>query len=856
MVHVKGSDAPVAARRLLATDPDGGRSGRQRSTLVGRDWELSMIGGLLDQSVNGNGRVVGLVGPPGIGKSRLVHETAMIAAQRDVEVFTTYCESHTSDIPFHVATRLLRDVFSIGRLEDDEARANLRARLPDADHEDLLLLDDLLGVSDPDVQLPAIDPAARTRRLAALLNAAAVARRTPAIFVIEDAHWIDQTSEAMFGDFAAVVPQTDVLVLITYRPEYHGALDRLPSSHRIPLSPLQDSDSTALATELLGTDPSVTQFVARVAERAAGNPFFAEEIVRDFAERGVVAGEAGAYVSQHRDAEVRVPASLQAAIAARIDRLRPTAKRTLNAAAVIGLRFVSELLADLVEDVELTELVGAELIDQVGFMHGDEYAFRHPLIRAVAYESQLKSHRSDLHRKLARAIEEHHPEMSDANAALIAEHLEAAGDLSEAFAWHMRAGDWARFRDINAAYRSWQRAREVADRMPVDNPDRSAMRIAPRVLMCGNNWRVGLGIEETGFEELQVLCTSAGDDLSLALGMAGMLTALLFHNKFREAARAASDATRLLEKIADPALTAEVSVATGNAKFQAGEALEALRLAQCAIDIADGDPTKHSLLIGSPLAFGLALRGSARLCLGLPGFLDDFDDAIAMARAVQDTSTHVSAVLLKYGFPVSNGVFLPDATADQVTAEALERAERFGDDFGRGAARLTRGVVLANQPGEQRTVGLELLARRDDPGERHGNSQWLWRFVVIETAKERARLGDLEGAIALGRETAEFLFASGDAITRGPAVSVLVESLLRRGTEADIDEAEAAIGRLATVPTDPGFVLYELPLLRLRALLARAHGDETGYRDFAGKYRTMANDLGFEGHMALAEMMT
>ena len=95
-----------------------------------------------------------------------------------------------------------------------------------------------------------------------------------------------------------------------------------------------------------------------------------------------------------------------------------------------------------------------------------EYVFRHPLIRAVAYESQLKSLRSELHHKLARAIEEHHPELSDANAALIAEHLEAAGDLREAFGWHMRAGEWARFRDVNAAYRSWQRAREVADRMP------------------------------------------------------------------------------------------------------------------------------------------------------------------------------------------------------------------------------------------------------------------------------------------------------------------------------------------------------------------------------------------------------
>ena len=255
MVHIKGFGTPVGARRLLSTETEGGRPGRQRSTLVGRDWELSTIAVLLDQSINGNGRAVGLVGPPGIGKSRLALEAASMAAERGVEVFTTYCESHTSDIPFHVATRLLRDVFSISGLEDDAARASIRARLQEAEPEDLLLLDDLLGIADPDVPLPVIDPAARTRRLTALLNAAAVARTTPAIFVIEDAHWIDQISEAMFGEFAAVVPQTHALMLITYRPEYHGALDRVPSSHRIPLTALQDSDATALATELLGARP-------------------------------------------------------------------------------------------------------------------------------------------------------------------------------------------------------------------------------------------------------------------------------------------------------------------------------------------------------------------------------------------------------------------------------------------------------------------------------------------------------------------------------------------------------------------------------------------------------------------------
>ena len=154
---------------------------------------------------------------------------------------------------------------------------------------------------------------------------------------------------------------------------------------------------------------------------------------------------------------------MQAAIEARIDRLAAPAKRTLNAASVIGARFGAELLAALGIDAVLDELLGAELIDQVRFTPRAEYAFRHPLIRAVAYESQLKSDRAQWHRRLAAAIQESEPGAVEENAALIAEHLEAAGELPAAYGWHMRAATWATNRDIAAARLSWERARKIAD---------------------------------------------------------------------------------------------------------------------------------------------------------------------------------------------------------------------------------------------------------------------------------------------------------------------------------------------------------------------------------------------------------
>ncbi|BBZ41855.1 hypothetical protein MCNS_49180 [Mycobacterium conspicuum] len=218
LVHVKGAAHAMPARQLRSVAAQ--RAGVSVSTLVGRAWELTTLTAMLDRAVGGRGSVVAAVGPAGIGKTRLIAEAVALAKRRGIEVYSTFGESHAADIPFHVVARLLRAVGPLG------------ARVPDADPQDLLLLDDLLGIAEAAVELPKIDPDARRRRLTALINAAQLARVEPAVFVVEDAHWIDEVSESMIADFLAVVPQTPALVLITYRPEYHGALAQVPARRR------------------------------------------------------------------------------------------------------------------------------------------------------------------------------------------------------------------------------------------------------------------------------------------------------------------------------------------------------------------------------------------------------------------------------------------------------------------------------------------------------------------------------------------------------------------------------------------------------------------------------------------------
>ena len=856
LIQIKGVDVPVPARRLLGMSDGPRAAGRAESNLVGRRWEMSAVEGLLARAIGGNGAVVGVVGSPGIGKSRLVRDVSAMAASQGVEMFTAFCESHTSQVPFHAVARLLSAITGIKGLNPQAARARTRSQFADAEPEDLLLFDDLLGIADPEVELPKIDPDARRRRLTALVNTASLARKTPGVYVIEDAHWIDEVSESMLADFVRVIPQTPSLVLVTYRPEYVGALSRVHGAQTLALAPLSDSETTALVAELLGPNSSIRALGQRIAERAAGNPFFAEEIVRELAEGGVLTGERGDYASTADVGEVSVPATLQATIAARIDRLDPKAKRTLSAAAVIGSKFSRDLLTTLGVEPVVEDLVAAELIDQVSFTRGPEYVFHHPLIRTVAYESQLKSDRAELHRRVAAATESRGPSAAEENAALIAEHLQAAGDLHTAYSWHMRAAAWATNRDINAARLSWERAVELADALPADDSGRAALRIAPLTMLCGIAWRVHENVAGGRFDELRELCTAAGDKASLAIGMEGLVMDHVFQARMRDASQLASEAMALLDSIGDATLTVGLSFAAIYAMGESGEFREALRWSQRVIDLADGDPSKGSFIFGSPLALAFAQRAIASYWLGRPGWHDDSYRALAMARSA-DPMSYAMVVGFVYFSGIPLGVLAADDRAEREGQDALQIAERSGDDLALGMVRAALGVALVHHAeAEERDRGQKLLGEVSEAFLQRGYALGELPLVNVYLAREKARRGELDEAIKLMRAAVDRLIRDGQLLEWGvPATGVLVQTLLERGDDGDIGEAEAAIERLAAAPADEGLLLRDTWLLRGRALLARAQGDDVGYASFRDRYRDMAKTLGFEGHIAWAEAM-
>ena len=180
----------------------------------------------------------------------------------------------------------------------------------------------------------------------------------------------------------------------------------------------------------------------------------------------------------------------------------------------------------------------------------------------------------------------------------------------------MRAATWATNRDIAAARLSWERAEKIADALPADDPNRAAMRIAPRTMLCAIAWRVHMNVAGDRFEELRELCTAAGDKASLAIAMAGLVMDHAFQDRMREASQLASEAMALIESLGDPTLTVGLSFAPIYAKLESAEWSDVLRWSQRVIDLADGDPAKGNFIVGSPLAARLRDAGYCPLCPG------------------------------------------------------------------------------------------------------------------------------------------------------------------------------------------------------------------------------------------------
>jgi hypothetical protein len=290
--------------------------------------------------------------------------------------------------------------------------------------------------------------------------------------------------------------------------------------------------------------------------------------------------------------------------------------------------------------------------------------------------------------------------------------------------------------------------------------------------------------------------------------------------------------------------------------MESAEWRDMLRYSQRVVDLADGDPLKGNFVFGSPLALALTSRAVGRFCLGRPGWREDLRAGIAMARDA-DPLTYAGTVTYAYGTTIPTGVLRPDDSVMHEIEHALHAAERSGDDFAVAHAQVTLGAALMHRRTvAEHTRGRYILAevRNVFLRDRHhvGDLPLIDAFLARDTAQR----GDPDAAIPLMRATVERAVRAGQQLGWGIVTTgVLVETLLDRGADSDVAEAQAAIERLAATRTDDNVAVRDIWLMRLRALLAVGHGNAAAYAEFRDRYRDMAKTLGFEGHIAWAEAM-
>ncbi|MDV3128485.1 AAA family ATPase [Mycobacterium sp. 21AC1] len=846
-VRVKGAAAPVQARQLHSVETQRKLLGRTDGVMLGRDTDLNRLQSVFD---SGRGALVGIVGEPGLGKSRLIGEFAAAAAHRGAEVVVARCEAHASALAFRVLAQLLRGMFKVEGLRAADARERIVAQcagLVPTHASDMRILFEAMGIDEAAVLDGQVSVDGRRRRLVEVMTRVVQARSTRTVFVLEDAHWIDTPSDEVLAGFAAVLDATTLMFLTTYRPEFHGALQR-NSAQTITLQPLDEAVAVRLVGQLLGDDPSLGGLAIRIAHSAAGNPYFIEEIVRDLAGRKVLSGSRGDHRLPSGVDRIAVPPTVQAVLAARIDRLPVDAKSMLNAAAVIGAQFDIDTLRVLRPDAGstgLSELVSAALIDQVEFVPRQRYCFHHPLVRAVAYESQLSTDRAKAHSRLAAAIERREPSSADENAALIATHFDAAGESVDAYRWHMRAAEWLRPRDLPAAREQWERTRTIADRLPDDQAGVAEMRIAPRTMLVSTSLYVGndAGTEQR-YREFHELATRTDDTRSLAIGMAGQLWAMTAND------HRLSEAVVLAKELQDMVIAADWD---GEAAGICVNAIAFVLFANCefsaalqAIDLLEGPRVPAVEL--SPAH---ALRGVIELCIGHGDRgRRDLHEGIARARALN--TVVYSHVVMYAGVAVALGLCEAGELIDDIE-EAWRQAETLGEVSGVICAQWAYGTALLRAAPQSHQVAVDLLEDVRSYIHTHDSMTFALPTVIADLGAGAARREGPDGVLDDLRANLALHLRAGSRVFAGAVGEALIELLIERRSTGDLTEARVVIDQWQT--QRPGIPALDLWWLRSRALLAEAEGDQASSDDLVTEYLDLCERLDARGRLADARAM-
>ena len=661
--QVKGVSEPIKIYEVLGVGPLRTRlqvaARRGLARFIGRQRELEILQKALEQTKAGHGQIAGVMGEPGVGKSRLFHEFKL-ATQSGCLILETFSVSHGKAYPYLPLIDLLKNYFQLVTQDDDRKRREKitgKVLTLDRSLEDILpYLFFLLGIAEPTSPLQQIDPQIRRKRTLEAIKRLLIREslNQPLILVFEDLHWLDNETQAFLSLLSESIASAKLLLLVNYRPEYRHEWGSKTYYTQLRLDPLGKQEAeemlTALLEEKFSPRPAGERDRGRgledfqplrkfILDKTEGNPFFMEEIVQELAEQGVFnrdvkvgadrrVGPQGA--GAHTGAPLHIPATVQAVLASRIDRLPPEEKDLLQTLAVIGKEFSLGLLKQVVNQSEdtlqqqLSRLRESEFIYEQPAFPEPDYVFKHALTQEVAYNSMLVERRKTLHEHIAQAIETlFHNRLEDQYSEL-ASHYSRSGGTQKAVHYLHLAGQQAAQRSANAeAIAHLTTALDLLTTLP-DTRERDQQELALQLTLGAPLQATrsvsSLEVKAT-YTRARELCQQLGETHQFFPILVGLR---LFHHVRGELLTARELGEQLLslaQKEQDPALLVAAHLALGNTLLHLGEVDTAqAHLEQCLTFYEALRRHSHVFLYSGlePGVFGLICLTQALWHLGYP----------------------------------------------------------------------------------------------------------------------------------------------------------------------------------------------------------------------------------------------
>ena len=833
-----------------ARTPLQAAAARGLTPFVGRDAELGLLRQALERAGSGRGQLVALVGEAGVGKSRLVRELVQAPWTRGFTVLEGRPVVYRKSTAWAPVLGWLRAYLDLERDADVETvHAKVAARLAGLERGQETARPAVLSLFEVPVTDPAwaaLEPPQRRRRtLDALTHLLLLeARRAPLLLVLEDLHRIDEETQALLDGLVERLPHARLLVVVTYRPEYQHRWGNQAGYTQLRVEPLGSETAGRLLDALLGPDPALRPLHDLLVRRTDGNPLFLEESVRALAETEVLTGARGAYGLGRPLAAIQVPRTVQAVLAARIDRLSPEGKRLLQCAAVVGRDVpfpVLEAIADLDPDAlraGLAQLQGAEFLHETHLFPELEHAFKHTLTQDVAYGTLLQDTRRALHARIVDAIERLYPDRLGEQVERLAHHALRGGLAARAVAYLRQAGTKAAARSAHRdAVGFFEQAIEALDALP---RTREHLELGVDLRFDARASLAPLGLFARNLEHLrraETLAEALAD--RRRLGWVGAYLAQSYYTLGDQdaALAAARRSLEIAEELGDLPLKAAATTGLGQAYDTLGDYAQAQVHLGRAVDALEGDLASER--------FGMAglLSVAARVWLvNSLVAVGDFDGAEARAlEAVQraeavDHPWSVAAAHVALGFAqLTRGTL---AAAAPVLERGLARARELDLTAWLPMLSCQLGIVYVRQgrvdegtalleDGIQRAAALSILSRHS------------LRYAWLAEAHLRA------GRITEARATAERAQALARAHQEhgyeGWVLRMLGEVAARSG---ETERAAAHFRAVLAVAEPRGMRALEAHAWAALGRLARAAGDHAEAERLDAAAATRAARLG------------